>query len=146
MSIRPSRPPHTPWLSPYLAVKDAEAALDFYRRAFGFETRNTMPGPDGKIGHVEMTWQEALIMFGPECAAGGQCKAPATLGVQSPVSLYVYCDDVDALFARAQAAGARGELPPQDMFWGDRMCKLIDPDGHTWHFATYTGRVSAPPA
>src|SRR5437764_8942798 len=61
---------------------------------------------DGTIGHVEMTWQEALIMFGPESASGGQCKAPATLGVQSPVSLYVYCDDVDALFARAQANSA----------------------------------------
>ena len=143
MSNRPGRPPQTPWLSPYLTVKDAEAALDFYQRAFGFEKRNAVPGPDGKVVHAEMTWQEALIMFGAEGAYGGQCKAPATLGVQSPVALYVYCDDVDALCARARAAGAGVDLPPQDMFWGDRMCKLTDPDGHVWNFATFSGQAKS---
>ena len=57
----------------------------------------------------------------------------------SPVGLYVYCDDVDALFARATAAGAQAKVPPQDTFWGDRMCQLVDPDGHTWNFATHVG-------
>jgi uncharacterized glyoxalase superfamily protein PhnB len=77
-----------------------------------------------------------VIMFGPECSASPS-KAPATTGVPSPVSLYVYCNDVDALFARATAAGAKAEQPPQDMFWGDRFCRLQDPDGHSWYFATH---------
>jgi uncharacterized glyoxalase superfamily protein PhnB len=125
-----------PWLSPYLTVKDADAALDFYQRAFGFVKRMAMPGPDGKTGHAEMNYRDAVIMMGPEMGPGGDCKAPATLGINSPVHLFVYCEDVDALFARATAAGARAVLPPQDMFWGDRMCKLSDPDGHVWNFAT----------
>jgi uncharacterized glyoxalase superfamily protein PhnB len=133
MSKRPVRPPGTPWLSPYLTVKDSDAALDFYHRAFGFEKRCAFPGPDGRTGHVEMVWQDVL-MFGPE----GTCesKAPTTTGVESPVQLYAYCDDVDGFYARATAAGARSVLPPQDMFWGDRMCKVLDPDGHVWNFAT----------
>lgn len=134
MSKRPARPAGTPWLSPYLVVKDADAALDFYQRAFGFEKRCAIPGPNGKTGHAEMVWQEALIMFGPEGACNA--KSPATSGIDSPVNLYAYCDDVDALYARATKAGAKSVLPPQEMFWGDRMCKLLDPDGHSWSFAT----------
>jgi uncharacterized glyoxalase superfamily protein PhnB len=136
MSKRPARPAGVPWLSPYFIVRDADKAADFYQRAFGFEKKLSMPGPDGRTGHTEMVWKEALIMFGPENANAGPCKAPATLGIPSPVHLYVYCDDVDALFDRATKAGAKADLPPQDMFWGDRMCKLTDPDGHTWNFAT----------
>ena len=143
MSAASSRPPQMPWLSPYLTVKSSEAALDFYQRAFGFTTKVTMPMPDGKLGHVEMTWNDALIMFGPEGVNGGTCKSPASLGVQSPVHLYVYCDDVDALCQRAQAVGARVEMSPQDMFWGDRVCKLVDPDGHVWNFATHKGNGAA---
>src|SRR5262245_60584389 len=135
MPKRPPRPPMTPWLIPYLLVKDADAALDFYQRAFGFEKKMAMPGPNGKTAHAEMIWRDAAIMFGPE-GAGCPGKAPATSGVYPPVGLYVYVDDVDALFARATAAGAKAEKPVQDMFWGDRMCQLIDPDGHTWSFAT----------
>ena len=136
MSTRPPRPAGMPWLSPYLAVKDAGAAADFYERAFGFEKRMQMPGPDGKPGHTEMAYRDALIMFGPETGGDGKCKSPATLGVNSPVVLYVYCDDVDAVFQRATAAGATAEFPPTTMFWGDRICKVTDPDGHGWNFAT----------
>jgi len=136
MSKRPARPPGTPWLSPYLTVKDADAALGFYQRAFGFEKRFAFPGPDGRTNHAEMVWQDALIMFGPEGSSGCEAKAPATSAIDSPVHLYVYCDDVDALYARATKAGAKSVLPPQDMFWGDRICKLLDPDGHCWNFAT----------
>lgn len=84
-----------------------------------------------------MVWHDALIMFGPEgkdpsCAV----RCPATSATPSPVNLYVYCDDVDALFARATAAGATPMMPPQEMFWGDRICQVADPDGHSWTFAT----------
>jgi uncharacterized glyoxalase superfamily protein PhnB len=137
MSKRPPRPSGYPWLTPYLTVRDADAAIDFYQRAFGFEKRMSIPGPDGKTGHVEMVWRDGLIMFGPECSSGEwPTRAPATSGERPPVGLYVYCDDVDALFARATAAGARAVQPPKDMFYGDRTCALTDPDGHLWSFAT----------
>jgi PhnB protein len=140
MSKRPPRPQGSPWMMPYLTVKDADATLDFYQRAFGFEKCFAMPGPDGRTGHVEMRFREAKIMFSPESAMA-ECpgRAPATSGVASPIGLYVYCEDVDALFARAVAAGAKAVHPPQDMFWGDRMCHLTDPDGHAWSFATNVG-------
>ena len=140
-----ARPPHMPWLSPYLTVKDADAALDFYQRAFGFVKHDTVPGPDGKTSHAEMKYNDAFIMFAPEGAFGSTTQSPATSGTQSPVTLYLYCEDVDALCARAQSAGATVATPPQDMFWGDRMCSLIDPSGHRWNFATYTGKTAPRP-
>jgi PhnB protein len=129
-----------PWLSPYLVVKDPAAALDFYQRAFGFQKKEVYPDANGGIGHAEVTWNEAVIMFGPECTVDGEAKkAPVTLGVPSPVGMYVYCDDVDALCTQARAAGAAVVRPPQTMFWGDRMCTVTDPDGHVWSFATFVG-------
>jgi uncharacterized glyoxalase superfamily protein PhnB len=136
MAARPPRPPETPWLSPYLTVKDSDAGIDFYVRAFGFRKQTAMPGPDGRTAHAEMRWQDALIMFGPEHTCKDGTRAPASSGTLSPVTLYVYCDDVDALFERARAAGAMVVDPPGDMFWGDRVCKLRDPDGYVWCFAT----------
>lgn len=137
MSQRPARPANFPWLTPYLVVKDADAALAFYQRAFGFEKRMTIPGPDGKIKHGEASYRDAVIMFSPESNTP-ECnaKAPATSGVAPAVGLYLYCDDVDALYTRAVAAGAKSVSPPENMFWGDRMCNLLDPDGHSWSFAT----------
>lgn len=124
-----------PWLTPCLTVKDADASVAFYEKAFGFEKRFSMPGPDGRTAHAEVAWRDGLVMIGPECAEQS-CKSPATTGVRPSSLLYVYCDDVDALFNRATAAGAVVETSPQDMFWGDRICTLIDPDGYLWSFAT----------
>jgi uncharacterized glyoxalase superfamily protein PhnB len=113
------KPADFPWLIPYLTVQDADKALDFYVRAFGFEKRFTMPGPDGKTGHAEVKYKDVVVMFGPECSAGGHpAKAPASSGVSPPVGLFVYCEDVDAMCRRAEAAGARVQKPPADMFWG----------------------------
>jgi uncharacterized glyoxalase superfamily protein PhnB len=140
MAERLVRAEGMPWVTPYLTVRNSAAAMAFYQRAFGFEKRVAMTQPDGTLGHAEVSWREGVIMFGPEGGNGGSCRAPVSLGVVSPVSLYVYCEDVDALFARATEAGAKAELAPQDMFWGDRMCKLVDPDGHVWHFATHVGQ------
>ena len=64
------------------------------------------------------------------------CQSPATTGIHPSNLLYLYCDDVDAAFKRATAAGAQVESPPQDMFWGDRTCTLVAPDGYVWLFAT----------
>lgn len=146
MTASSTRAPGMPWLSPYLTVRDAAAALDFYQRAFGFRKKNIMTGPDGRILHAEMFWQDSVIMFGPEGAYGNQTRAPVTNGTPSPVSLYVYCDDVDTLFIHATRAGARAIFSPQDMFYGDRVCRLSDPDGHTWNFATHVAEFRPPPA
>jgi uncharacterized glyoxalase superfamily protein PhnB len=135
---RPIKPAYMPWVSPCLTVRDAAKTLEFYQKAFGFQKREVYPGPDGKIMHAEVTWHETVIMFGPECEHN-QSKAPATTGVKPPISLYLYCDDVDAQHARATAAGAQSLMPPQDMFWGDRICQVADIDGHLWCFATHTG-------
>jgi uncharacterized glyoxalase superfamily protein PhnB len=87
-----------------------------------------------------MTWKDALIMFAPEGAFGSTSKASATLGIESPVSMYTYCEDLDALHSRATAAGAKSHMAPRDTSRGDRYCKLEDPDGHVWGFATHTGQ------
>jgi len=139
MSKRPPCPSGCSWLSPYLMVRDADAALAFYEKAFGFKKRMTVPGPDGKSMHAEAMWKDIVIMFGavPESKmAEWECRPPVLQGVRSPVSLYVYCEDVDALFKRAIAAGAKEIKPPQDQFYGDRTCALEDPDGYWWNFAT----------
>jgi PhnB protein len=140
------KPAGIPSVSPYLCVRDSDQALEFYTKAFGFVKKDAVSLPDGRTGHCEMTHKESLIIFGPEGAYGGTCKAPVTLGIQSPVSLYVYCDDIDALCTRAKSAGVKVEMPPTDMFWGDRMCKLVDPDGHVWNFATHVGHPTPTPA
>jgi uncharacterized glyoxalase superfamily protein PhnB len=124
-----------PWVVPYLTVTDPEASLRFYEKAFGFERRaeSCVNGPDGKMMHGEMRFHDSVIMLGPECQ---QDRTPANSGVSSPLSLYIYCDDVDALKKRAQSAGAQVVCEPVDMFWGDRISTLSDPDGHRWTFAT----------
>jgi uncharacterized glyoxalase superfamily protein PhnB len=139
------KPDYMPWVSPCLTVRDAAKALEFYQKAFGFLQREVYPGSDGSIMHAEMTWNGAVIMFGPECPKN-KSTAPVNSGVRPAVSLYLYCTDVDALYARAVAAGATGEQPPQDMFWGDRVCQLADPDGHLWAFGTHTGCTAPYPA
>jgi uncharacterized glyoxalase superfamily protein PhnB len=136
-----AKPAESPWLVPYLIVKDSDESLDFYTRAFGFEKKMAMPGPDGKTMHAEMTYKDVMIMFSPEGSYGNPYKCPATSGTKSPMSLYLYTDDVDAFFKRAVAAGAKVEKEPADQFWGDRTCCLIDPNGFLWSFGTHTGKT-----
>jgi len=101
-------------------------------------------GPDGKIQHAEMMHQgETVIMFGPEGAMGGTCKSPVTSGVEVPVTLYVYCPDVDALSQQAKQAGAVVVSEPQDMFWGDRMTQLKDSESYVWNFAMHNREAIA---
>jgi uncharacterized glyoxalase superfamily protein PhnB len=140
MSTRPAKPDVSPWLTPYLIVRDVQASADLYRRAFGFTVGDIMPGPDGRPVHADLRYKgQAVVMMGAEGAMGMDLQAPATSGAQVPISLYVYCDDVDALYAQACKAGMRSSTAPTDMFWGDRMCALEDPDGYRWSFATNVG-------
>jgi PhnB protein len=134
-------PAEANWLTPYLTVSDAQKSLDFYQRAFGFGPGNVIPGPEGGVMHAEMTWQgKCVVMFSPESAASPKpMKTPAHSGIELPLVFYVYCPDVDALTAQARQAGATVLSDPEDMFWGDRMANLRDPDGYLWSFATKVG-------
>lgn len=132
------RPENFTWLTPYLCVKDADQAIAFYQDAFGFETKEKIPDEHGKTCHAEMKYQdEVIFMLGSEGLWDSPTRSPATSGVPSPVELYIYCENVDAVYERAVKAGANSILPPADMFWGDRMCKLSCPSGHAWNFAQF---------
>ncbi len=126
------------WLSPHLTVKNVATSLIFYTQAFGFTRIENCGESDGDtILHAEMRYQAQTIMLGAEGAYDNPALAPHTSGNISPVSLYVYCHDVDALWQQALATGATAKVEPTDMFWGDRMCQLLDLDGHIWSFATH---------
>ena len=102
-----SRPAGVPWLTPYLTVHDARAAIAFFEAAFGFEVRDSVQD-DGVVMHVEMVYQgQLIVMFAPEGAFGSTAKTPKSAGAIAPQSFYIYVDDVDAVYARALVAGAR---------------------------------------
>lgn len=118
---------------PHILVDDADAALAFYERAFGAEPRFRLDGDEGEVVHAELTVAGAVLMLGD---ARGELRSPATLGA-TPVILHVYVPDVDALTARATAAGAELLEGPADQFHGDRTAMLRDPFGHLWIFLTH---------
>ena len=122
-------------LTPSLILKDARKAIDFYKKAFGAEEIDVMAGPDGRVMHAEMRIGSSIFMMGEENPAWPTFKSAETLGA-SPISLHLYFPDADAAFRRALDAGAKVEMPVQDMFWGDRYGKVKDPFGYTWGIAT----------
>src|SRR5437016_2485265 len=121
--------------TPHLIVRDAAAAIDFYKKAFGAEEIMRMPGPGGAIMHAEIAIGDSRVMLGDE-RPGMNCKGPQTLG-GSPVSFYIYVQDVDKAWKRAIDAGAKETMPLADMFWGDRTGAVQDPLGHTWSLAQH---------
>jgi uncharacterized glyoxalase superfamily protein PhnB len=128
-------------VSAYLVVPNAVKALEFYNKAFWAETIARMAGPDGKSTlHAEMKIGNSMIMLSEENPQW-DTKSPKTLG-GTPVSLHIYCEDVDALFNRAVAAGCTVTFPVMDAFWGDRYGKLTDPFGHIWGIATHKEDLS----
>lgn len=131
-----AKAPGYQWINAFLTVRDCSQAIDFYQNAFGFELRMSMPGPDGKIVHAEMTHNGSVIMMGP---ANQQMGAPEG---QSPVILYTYVENVDETASRASGAGAIVVQQPREEFWGDRCCILVDPQGHSWMLATHVKDVS----
>lgn len=135
LALTLGRPAGMPWLSPYLTVKDAALSLAFYRNAFGFVERH-VEEDEGRIVHVEMVYQEAVILFGPERVFGRSALAPVTGHYDSPVDLYVYCEDVDTWYNQALGQGARPVMAPQNMPWQERLAKVLDVDGYLWSFAT----------
>lgn len=127
-------------LTPYLIVKGAAAALEFYARALGAQELVRMADPSGKVGHAEMKIGDSPFMLADEFPEMGALAPPA--GGGHSVSFLVYVPDVDAAFARALAAGAKAVRPVQDQFYGDRSGTLEDPFGHQWTLATHVEDVS----
>ena len=122
-------------ITPHLIVRDAAKVIDFYKKAFGAEEIMRMPGPSGAIMHAELRIGDSAIMLGDEKPEMG-CKSPQTLG-GSPVSFYVYVQDVDAAWKRAVDAGVKIRMPLTDMFWGDRSGQVEDPFGHAWSLSQH---------
>jgi PhnB protein len=123
-----------------LTVRDAAKAIEFYKQAFGAKEISRMAGPGGKIGHAELQIGDSRIMLGDEFPGGA--RSPMSLG-GTTFSLYVYLPDVDSAYKQAVAAGAKSDMAPVDMFWGDRYAKVTDPFGHFWGLATHTKDVTA---
>lgn len=127
-------------ITPYLVIRGAAAAIDFYTQVFGATELVRMPQPDGRIGHAELKIGDSMIMMADEYPEM-QVVGPQTLG-NSSVGLLLYVDDADATFAKAVAAGATVDKPMADQFYGDRSGTLKDPWGHKWTIATHKEDVS----
>src|ERR1700751_1202849 len=122
-------------VSTMLTVTDVKSAAAFYQKAFGFEKRGIMDGPDGKAVHAELTLRGTTLMLGPEIPQMGS-RSAKTLGA-SPASLYLLTEKVDKTVAQAVKLGATAKGPVMDMFWGDRCGTVVDPEGYTWMVATH---------
>jgi PhnB protein len=127
-------------VTPYLIVAGGAAAIEFYQRAFGAKVRLRLDGPDGKLGHAELEIGDSLIMLADEHPEMG-ALAPSTVG-GTPVGIHLYLDDVDAVAAKAIAAGATLKRPVENQFYGDRLGSIVDPFGHLWHISTHVEDIS----
>lgn len=127
-------------VTPYLIVSGAARAIDFYKLAFGATELLRIPDGQGRVMHAELKIGDSVIMLADE-PESGEHKSAQTLG-GSPVSLMLYIEDVDTVFARAISAGAKEVRAVQDQFYGDRSGNLVDPFGHTWTVSTHVEDVS----
>lgn len=125
----------------YLVVRNAAKAIDFYKKALSAEERFRMHGPDGKaIMHAELKIGDSVFMLTEE-STEMKTLSPESIG-GSPVSMYVYVNDVDAVFNQAVSDGATVLNPVRDQFYGDRSGYLRDPFGHLWSIATHKKDLS----
>ena len=122
-------------VTPYLIVKGALRAIEFYKKAFGASEVARFDGPDGKIGHAEIRIGDSPVMLADEYPDMG-FRSPQSLG-GAGVSLMIYVEQVDDMFARALSAGAKQLRAVQDQFYGDRSGTLEDPFGHVWTLSTH---------
>ncbi|MBX9723960.1 MAG: VOC family protein, partial [Candidatus Obscuribacterales bacterium] len=123
-------------VTPFLVVRGADKAIDFYVKAFGAQEIVRMVAPDGKsIMHSQIKIGDSTICItdeSPQC----NTKSPESLGGVAS-TLFLYVKDVDAAFKQAVAAGCESKMEPADMFWGDRFSSVQDPFGHQWSLATH---------
>jgi PhnB protein len=131
-------------VTPHLTVREANRAIEFYKKAFGAEVLHVMPAPGGKVMHAALKIGDSILMLADEFPEyGGASATPAA----DPTScagdvLHIYIENVDAAFERAVSAGATVKMPVMDMFWGDRYGQVLDPFGHRWSLATHTRDMS----
>jgi len=128
-------------VTPYLIVKGASRAIDFYKNAFGATEIMRFPGPNNTVAHAELRIGDSVIMLADE-GPQGLHQSPESYG-GSPVSLMIYVPDVDKTFKQALQGGAKETRAVQDQFYGDRSGSLVDPFGHVWTVATHVEDVSA---
>jgi PhnB protein len=122
-------------VEPYLMLKDCAAAITFYVKAFGAKEKLRMPGPDGRIGHAEIQIGDSVLMMADENPQMDAFSVEHFGG--SPVSLLIYTEDCDRMYAQAVGAGAKGLREPADQPYGDRMAGVADPFGYKWWIATH---------
>ena len=127
-------------LTPYLAIKDADKAIEFYKKAFNATELFRMNGPDGKVAHAEIQIGNSRMMLADEFAQMGHL-GPKTRG-GTTVSLMIYVEDCDAIAKQALAAGMTEKKPMEDQFYGDRSGTYEDPYGHVWTIGTHKEDVS----
>jgi PhnB protein len=128
-------------ITPHIVVPDAEAAVQWYSKAFGAEARNPIELPGGRLLTVEAWLGDSAVMVASEFPDMG-IVSPLTVGGTATV-LQIYTDEVDSLWQRALDAGAEVRHPLGDMFWGDRHGQLTDPFGHRWNLAKHIRDVPA---
>ena len=125
-------------VTPSITFKDGGKAIEFYKRALGARERGIVRGPDGKIMHAEIQIGTSIVMLNDEVMGS---RSAETQG-GSPVSFYIYVDNVDAAFQKATSEGGKSTMPVMDMFWGDRMGHFTDPFGYGWTLATHVKDVT----
>jgi PhnB protein len=126
-------------ITPGLTCKNAAQAIDFYKSVFGAKEIMRMPGPGGMVMHAEIQIGDSRMMVADEYP--GMTSAPAP-GAKNPVYMFMYFENVDDVFNRAVAAGAKVDMPLMDQFWGDRYGKVTDPFGHHWGLAQHVEDVA----
>jgi len=131
-------------VTPYLIVKGAARAIDFYKQAFGATEIMRVPGPNNTVMHAELKIGDSVIMLADEqgTPAGAEYRSPQSIG-GSPVSLMIYVPEVDKTFKQAISLGSQSKREVQNQFYGDRSGNLVDPFGHIWTISTHVEDVSA---
>jgi len=127
--------------TPYMIIKGAAHAIEFYKKAFGATELMRHADPSGKVRHAEIRIGDSPFMIADEFPEFPEWRGPQARG-GTPVHIYLYVDDADRFFRQAIAAGAKELLPIQDQWYGDRSAAITDPFGHVWYIATHTEDLS----
>jgi len=129
-------PPGFNTITPHLIINGAAKAIDFYKKAFGAEELGRMPMPDGRLMHASLKIGNSTLFLCDEFPEHECGASPQTLK-NAHATMHIYVEDVDKAYQRAVDSGATGIMPPQDMFWGDRYGRVVDPFGQPWSLATH---------
>ena len=129
-------------LSPSLTCKNSAEAIGFYKKVFGAREIARMNGPNNSVMHADLQIGDSHIFLSDEWPGMATAPNPKTPAAQTGHAIFVYTEDMDSVMKRATEAGARVDMPAQDMFWGDRYGKFTDPFGHNWAVATHIEEVA----